>query len=577
MGPSPLPFLLAAAALALAGVAVILWWLLLADRRGRRLRRCPGCWYDLSDTPGLTCPECGRTAKSERATHRRHRRRRWLVLALVLLAAALALALVPRVRARGWYGLVPTTALIAAIPYVDPPPSHFQNELYERLDEGPIPIWQRRYLFGRCDAVLRESQDSNTRIHALRVIEHIAWRHGHSGRPTHEASEAGPILARVIAEDSAVAVRGFAAGIISTCEAEPAVAVPALARCVESDPDGSVRRSAVRSLTHYHEHAAAAVPAVLACIAFQGTPYLERDATALLGRIGPDPGGAALAALRSRLGSEDAEVRGAAATAIGRFAGEGRPAIPDLVAALRDPDSGVRKFSAQALEKVGEADLRVIEALLDTLYDGADHVRYQALISLLVLTRGEPPALDRIATRMDTWQPSASRAGVLLAHGAGARVAGLERYVADSLREADTSNPRAWEARFDSFKFLCEVGYADTSLLGLIEPRTRDPVDRVQVWAVLLTAQLQGDRVAAVPRLVEIIRRNLNPAKFYPRGDAAEALALIGPPAAAADPEVIGLLESMLKEDAWHSREGARKALRAITGRDYGQPGEPEP
>ena len=49
------------------------WWGLFGDgARGRR--RCPRCWHDLSHTPGMTCSECGYTARRERAFYRARRR-----------------------------------------------------------------------------------------------------------------------------------------------------------------------------------------------------------------------------------------------------------------------------------------------------------------------------------------------------------------------------------------------------------------------------------------------------------------------------------------------------------------------
>ncbi|MEM7230145.1 MAG: hypothetical protein AAF432_15165, partial [Planctomycetota bacterium] len=61
-------FHLAGSIIAWLGVAVLLCALFF--NRIRKLwnnqRRCPKCWYDMSHTPGLTCGECGRTAKKER-------------------------------------------------------------------------------------------------------------------------------------------------------------------------------------------------------------------------------------------------------------------------------------------------------------------------------------------------------------------------------------------------------------------------------------------------------------------------------------------------------------------------------
>jgi hypothetical protein len=35
------------------------------------MRRCPGCGYEMTGTPGTRCPECGSDAGSERELHRR--------------------------------------------------------------------------------------------------------------------------------------------------------------------------------------------------------------------------------------------------------------------------------------------------------------------------------------------------------------------------------------------------------------------------------------------------------------------------------------------------------------------------
>ena len=50
------------AAGSLATVALLT--LALVGDRPRARRRCPGCWYDMSATRGLVCPECGVDALS---------------------------------------------------------------------------------------------------------------------------------------------------------------------------------------------------------------------------------------------------------------------------------------------------------------------------------------------------------------------------------------------------------------------------------------------------------------------------------------------------------------------------------
>jgi hypothetical protein len=93
-----------AAALALVGAGVVLRALFSDRSRGRVC--CPRCWYDMAGTPGLTCPECGRAARSERDLHRT--RRRWGLAAAggVLLLPVLGVA-GARYGRTAWYWLPP--------------------------------------------------------------------------------------------------------------------------------------------------------------------------------------------------------------------------------------------------------------------------------------------------------------------------------------------------------------------------------------------------------------------------------------------------------------------------------------
>ena len=49
------------AVVALAVLSMAIVSLALFRDRSRGRRRCPGCWYDISATSGMTFPECGRT------------------------------------------------------------------------------------------------------------------------------------------------------------------------------------------------------------------------------------------------------------------------------------------------------------------------------------------------------------------------------------------------------------------------------------------------------------------------------------------------------------------------------------
>ncbi|MCC6910240.1 MAG: hypothetical protein IT430_20090 [Phycisphaerales bacterium] len=80
-------------------------------RRFRKARRCPKCWYDLSHTPGLTCSECGYTARREKQLFRTRRRKRWIVAMVLLWLGSYFAFRAPAIAQRGWIAGIPTTAL----------------------------------------------------------------------------------------------------------------------------------------------------------------------------------------------------------------------------------------------------------------------------------------------------------------------------------------------------------------------------------------------------------------------------------------------------------------------------------
>jgi hypothetical protein len=148
-----------------AAAIFLLAWALFADRsRGRR--RCPRCWYDMSATTGLKCPECGREQRRERRLFRT-RRRKWLAtLAVVLMLAGTVGAAAPRAKNTNWEEATPDWIVLLMLPFVQDgrmPPQSFGDRvcsiagrrigswnlrtdtptLCEQLLAGHTPQWKR--------------------------------------------------------------------------------------------------------------------------------------------------------------------------------------------------------------------------------------------------------------------------------------------------------------------------------------------------------------------------------------------------------------------------------------------------
>lgn len=105
----------AAAVIALAACAVMVR---LVRSGAKGARRCYRCRYSMAGIDTLTCPECGRTARSEHELHRARRRPLLaLLLGLPLLVAGVLLAALPVVRSRGLVGSLPTWAYLHALDF----------------------------------------------------------------------------------------------------------------------------------------------------------------------------------------------------------------------------------------------------------------------------------------------------------------------------------------------------------------------------------------------------------------------------------------------------------------------------
>jgi hypothetical protein len=100
----------------LAGLVLAAWGLFGDRAHGRR--RCPRCWYDMSATAGLVCPECGHDAQWERRLRRARPLWRRVAVGMVLAAVGGAAGVVAAVPIRTLWAWMPDAAVIAAVPYM---------------------------------------------------------------------------------------------------------------------------------------------------------------------------------------------------------------------------------------------------------------------------------------------------------------------------------------------------------------------------------------------------------------------------------------------------------------------------
>src|SRR5262249_38720196 len=152
-----------------AGVAVIARSLFRDSGRGKR--RCPRCWYDMAGLDGLTCPECGRAARSERSLGRTRRRWRRAAAGLLVLCLGLAALATPWAVRHATVQTAPTTALLAAITLAGDHASALHTEILDELGQRrELAMWQFRWLVWHCAAVLEKDSDPAATTAVLRAV-----------------------------------------------------------------------------------------------------------------------------------------------------------------------------------------------------------------------------------------------------------------------------------------------------------------------------------------------------------------------------------------------------------------------
>lgn len=145
---------IAAGAVLAVGISTALVGAKFDPAKGRR--RCGRCWYDMSATPGLVCPECGREAKSEALLLGTRPSRGWVSAGIAVMLAAGAIQRVASVKMYGWRGWIPLTAIIASFELL---PTKVLEEgsrrPYDSLDRrlGTAWKWQQRWFESRVRTV----------------------------------------------------------------------------------------------------------------------------------------------------------------------------------------------------------------------------------------------------------------------------------------------------------------------------------------------------------------------------------------------------------------------------------------
>lgn len=156
-------------ALLAVGIAGVLVALFVDRSRGRR--RCPRCYYDMSDTEDRVCPECGRRAAHEGLMYTTRRHWRWAFIAALPLLAVKPVWMIPTIQSGGWPAVTPLRVLIWNFESLDDWDAQWAASLNERIGLESTPDRLRRALLRKAIAVAGNPHaDTPDRVRAVRTI-----------------------------------------------------------------------------------------------------------------------------------------------------------------------------------------------------------------------------------------------------------------------------------------------------------------------------------------------------------------------------------------------------------------------
>jgi hypothetical protein len=283
----------------------VLLTLALVGDRSRGRRRCPKCWYDMSATPGLVCPECGGDARREGRLHLSRRRARWVAASLLPLAAGMLVYGAWLSQQSRWAQSVPTAVLSLASAWSDQS-EELSWETLDRFGRPPgtpnAPAGWERWVQTQVSrlALRARSKPDVVLMHADLLAKLERDDRDVVARVTPLAGDADPRVAR------------RAVALLAMMRADPEAREAALVGGT-GHADVNARDRALWALrVHKSEHPGGAAPAAI--VALAAGPPAQTPALGVLGLY--DASEASRAALEGAMTHPDARTRAVAAAAL---------------------------------------------------------------------------------------------------------------------------------------------------------------------------------------------------------------------------------------------------------------------
>ena len=384
------------------------------------------------------------------------------------------------------------------------------------------------------------------------------------------AKESAPVIFDLLKTDSDPQVRIALLSALPKIGLEPGAAVPALVAGIVDDNE-TVRHAAINALVPMRAGRDLALTALTALLKENNAAMRQRAARAL-GRMGPAATPAVPAIIEAaRTSSADSTLANALAEIgpealpavlaalkdappadaerlLGLLRGFGKPALPVLLEAFKNPTPQVRAAAARAVGAMGREAKAAVDPLFALATDAEALPRAAAFRALVALEAPAEKLKPMLETASRDAAPEVRRAGAagLAGYGGGNAIgtAGL----VDLL---DDENPAS---RRSAIEGLGNLGAAAASALPALMERLTDA--ELQIPAITAIGKIGPAAAPALPRLIELQKSGPVPVRVAALG----ALAGLGREASAALPAV----HDALKDEDADLRVAALPALTAI-------------
>lgn len=341
--------------------------------RGLGQSSCPLCAYELAGLEEAVCPECGLDLHEPQVAARFRIGLRRARIAFGALALAAACACAPTVIRQGPLAIVPTTALVLALPCAPGEAEPLHAELRRRVLMDGLSAWQGELLAARCLRVIQSNASPERRAAAAGVLACTRDRSACTARAVAAAMETGDESIR----DVLLPLAGDLAR-----EHEP-VRTRLLAM-VAADPIDRLRGRAVDALRQSNALGRTEM-SVLSLATRDGSARVRQRAIYAMQRA-PRGWGRTLELVGAAMRDRDESVREAALVVLRHLAQRDTEAVSTLAEGLSDPSPDLRAWTASQLPELGSRAAVVLPALLVATGDDDDAVRSaaNAAVSIIV-------------------------------------------------------------------------------------------------------------------------------------------------------------------------------------------------